>query len=53
MLVLIDKRTLTPKNDGKRSFSYEMKASNVIHPNEENEFMAPNHEKKRDCFYTN
>ena len=33
-------------NNGKKSFSYETKASKSFIPNEENEFMVPNHERK-------
>ena len=37
------------KNGRKRSFSYGTKAS-IIYPSEENVFMGPNHEKKRDYY---
>ena len=46
MFILIDRRNLILKNDGKLSFSYETKDL-LIYPNEENEFMLSNHEKER------
>ena len=49
MFVPTDKKNLTIKNDGKKSFSYETDI-NVIYPNEDNEFMVPNHEKKGDYY---
>ena len=45
------KANLNSRNGRRRSFSYETKVSNkIIYHNNQNEFIVPNHEKKKDYF---
>ena len=50
MFIQIDRQTLNLKNGGHKSFSYENQST--IYSNRENEFMVPNHKKKKDYFVT-
>ena len=49
MLVRTDEIILNLKNGGNKSFSYQAKTS-IFFPNEDNVFIMPNNEKKRDSY---
>ena len=46
--VTIDGITLIPRKGGKKKLFLLSQSINVIYPNEDNVFMVPNHEKKKE-----